>query len=610
MPKIKIDKVISFSSEDSVHLANNILSNDPSKKWKCKAVGEKAANLVLQLDEAAVISSIDIGNEHSAYVEVLVSRSGSNEDFKVLLVMSSFMSPLESRQSTNINKVRMFSRDQLSAPERDEKWDRVKIVCTQPFNRHVQYGLSFITFHTSVKDEEKAQVLHVGKFALRPESPNNISIGSLFARKKELQENKQVTAAAAIRDASLSPHQSSTPKKVKISQNVASVNQDLDIPNVSRARDEIFYSKDEEAPNDKIDSIMEQKKIEKEKLETQKATSTKITKVDEKPVKKENEKRNKNPETAQASTSKGKGESSKRKFPKIENTPNKKFKQQPRRPFYKLLNDVVIVISGIQNPDRANIRSMALAMGATYKANWDATCTHLVCAFRNTPKFNQVKGKGKIVTQSWVTDCHTSRKKLPWRRYALDNNDKSKDESEEEILEEVVNEVLDAPIENDGDDDDNRDNRSGSDTEDEIERINTLQKLKEKHGTNSDRTKKISEDCSPQPIYTFDDDTDDEVSKSGAENGLPSLPNFFEDKVFYINNNLSIDEKKTLVKYITACNGTIKTSLSNDVNYLIATKEDKLDLNDLHSGISIVHPNFVYECFNFKMIVPLDKFVL
>lgn len=60
------------------------------------------------------------------------------------------------------------------------------------------------------------------------------------------------------------------------------------------------------------------------------------------------------------------------------------------------------------------------------------------CAFANTPKFNQVKGKGKIVTRKWVEDCYMERKKLPWRRYALDKADKGP-ESEEEICEQDDN---------------------------------------------------------------------------------------------------------------------------------------------------------------------------
>ena len=76
-------------------------------------------------------------------------------------------------------------------------------------------------------------------------------------------------------------------------------------------------------------------------------------------------------------------------------------------------------------------------MGARYKGDWDSSCTHLVCAFLNTPKFNQVKGQGKIVKKDWIEECHSQRKKIPWRRFCLDNNDKGT-ESEEEIWDETM----------------------------------------------------------------------------------------------------------------------------------------------------------------------------
>lgn len=65
------------------------------------------------------------------------------------------------------------------------------------------------------------------------------------------------------------------------------------------------------------------------------------------------------------------------------------------------------------------------------------------CAFKNTPKYNQVKDHGKIVKRSWVIDCFSSRKRLPWRRYALDSNETKTPESEEEILDEACK-----PVEN------------------------------------------------------------------------------------------------------------------------------------------------------------------
>ena len=54
---------------------------------------------------------------------------------QVLLVASSFMTPLEARNGTNRTAVRMFDSSKMSANMVKEKWDRVKIVCTQPFNK-------------------------------------------------------------------------------------------------------------------------------------------------------------------------------------------------------------------------------------------------------------------------------------------------------------------------------------------------------------------------------------------------------------------------------------------------------------------------------------------
>lgn len=48
---------------------------------------------------------------------------------------SSFMSPVESRNETNRNSVRMFGPEKLNKSVASQKWDRIKIVCTQPFNK-------------------------------------------------------------------------------------------------------------------------------------------------------------------------------------------------------------------------------------------------------------------------------------------------------------------------------------------------------------------------------------------------------------------------------------------------------------------------------------------
>jgi DNA-repair protein XRCC1 len=60
------------------------LTSPEHRSWKCKNAGEKQACVVLQLEKEAILTSLDIGNENSAFIEVLVGRSSSPEvDFEV-----------------------------------------------------------------------------------------------------------------------------------------------------------------------------------------------------------------------------------------------------------------------------------------------------------------------------------------------------------------------------------------------------------------------------------------------------------------------------------------------------------------------------------------------
>lgn len=123
-----------------------------------------------------------------------------------------------------------------------------------------------------------------------------------------------------------------------------------------RNRIDLLYSKDDEEPSKKIDKIME-------------AANKEISKKKEnEPIKK------KKTEASKDSPS----QANKRKTISSMDTSRKKPKQQLRKPFSHLLEGVSLVISGIQNPDRAMIRSMALNMGAKYEPDWKASCTHLM----------------------------------------------------------------------------------------------------------------------------------------------------------------------------------------------------------------------------------------
>lgn len=55
-----------------------MLNPDTFRKWKCKEAGETEAFVILKLEKAEKILSIDVGNECSAFVEIFVGRSGGD----------------------------------------------------------------------------------------------------------------------------------------------------------------------------------------------------------------------------------------------------------------------------------------------------------------------------------------------------------------------------------------------------------------------------------------------------------------------------------------------------------------------------------------------------
>lgn len=91
-----------------------------------------------KLDEETKIKQINIENESSAFVEVLVKNSNIKgvDDFDVILSVTSFMSPSECKSNTNGNRLKLFTEEtSLFRDRANMKWDTVKIVCTQPFNK-------------------------------------------------------------------------------------------------------------------------------------------------------------------------------------------------------------------------------------------------------------------------------------------------------------------------------------------------------------------------------------------------------------------------------------------------------------------------------------------
>ncbi|KAG7154615.1 DNA repair protein XRCC1-like isoform X2 [Homarus americanus] len=500
MPPIVFTEVLTFSSEDPNHPAENLIRADTFRKWKCApGTAEKQSSVTLKLEKLSSIQSIDIGNEGSAFVEVLAGREGAAA-FQVLLVASSFMTPIESRNCSDMHRVRMFGPDKLNKNVATQKWDRLKIICTQPFNKNMQYGLSFITVRAPGDDPKPSppKMTRLGSFTLKDEEEDdNIKTGDLFARRKEKESSPAISGAAGIRAASAAALASvSSPgankrksqdpppesgfyqlKKTKVSDpdptKTSPVSKPARPPSASTPhRNDQSYDRE----RDKVG--VNGRKIEKHEVKHRPSESGEKERKGEK-----HKSKNSSVEKTQTATT-----------PKPTASGPVPQKAKKSKPFTSLMDDILFVMSGYQNPQRSQLRDMMLDMGARYQGDWDKKCTHLICAFTNTPKYQQVKGRGKIVSAKWITDCHKNKIRYPCKRYSLEKG-RDQAESEEEVWAEellpkeskpVVKPAAPSPIpgatatpelDDDTDSDDNED------TDDEIERVLARQKKNEAEST-------------------------------------------------------------------------------------------------------------------------------
>lgn len=575
-----------------------MLKPEGSHKWKTTGQPKNAV-VVLQFEKASQIQSIDIGNEGSAFVEVLVGRetATTDHDYKVILVASSFMTPLESRNGTNRNAVRMFGPDKLSSAVANEKWDRVKIVCTQPFNKTFDYGISFIKFHStpSAEDQKKDEgIKKFGAFTVKPETDDDITSGSLFAKKKtEPAEKPSPTGAAAVRAASrLADDAISSPKvenKVKV--------------NPSPSQNKRKHSEDSDD--------------------------------DEKPSSSGTPK----PTLKKQSTSLSSTASSSKDTPPLKKTKSEPPKESPVKAFGRLMEGVVFAMSGFQNPYRGELRQKAVDMGAVYKPDWGKGCTHLICAFSNTPKYNQVRGKGIIVKKDWILQSHKQKKLLPWRNFRLgdaESPDEASTDDEEDLPKKTPPNKQPMKKESTSENESKnitppkkspapkkevkhmRDSDSGDDTEEEV------RKAKAKIEKGDDTPKKKDDD----DIYDASTDEDEPSSSKkttpkkdstvkngddGSDSGFPELPDFFRKKHFLLYGEFNEKTRRSMIRYITAYDGELEDYMSNKVNFVVTNSDWDQNFDDAladNPSLIFVKPIWVAKCHDKSKFVPFQPYVV
>ncbi|XP_042295448.1 DNA repair protein XRCC1 isoform X1 [Sceloporus undulatus] len=655
MPEIGIRHVVSASSSDATHCAENLLKADTYRKWKAAQAGEKQISAILQFEKEEQIHSIDIGNEGSAFVEVLAgsSASSSEQNYEVLLVTSSFMSPTESKNGTNLNRVRMFGPDKLVKATAERKWDRVKIVCTQPYTKSLAYGLSFVRFHSPPDNSEihskisSPKVTKLGQFKVKDDDSNSSSLkpGALFFSRVS---KPQPSPPKASQNDQSSPSYAAASLQTSISSSPDPLPSAADKPATK-------ISPKEPTPI--------KRKFEFSKENTSVSSVTKKTDPDTpRPVNPPSKKHKTSPSTP----------------PPPKTPPSKKPLQTQSSggttngSFQHLLQGTVFVLSGFQNPFRSELRDKALEMGAKYRPDWTPDSTHLICAFANTPKYSQVKGLGGIIVRKeWILDCYRTRRHLPCKRYLMVSSESSSSDQEDESDEEEVSVRPHKPLKHQqkanfpssnhkpnafpsprvtqsaarrvspekeeeeepttsqsrsihnnsqasaadsastGDEDppgfqDNGEEDSG-DTDDELKRVEEEHRKKQQGGRRAP----------PQPdddLYggSTDENTDVE-EKEEPDQPIPELPDLFEGKHFFLYGEFPSKERRLLNRYITAFNGEVEDYMNEQVNYVITAQEwdDTFEeaLNE-NANLSFVRPRWIYNCNERQKLIPHQPYVV
>ncbi|KAL6462452.1 hypothetical protein MHYP_G00288740 [Metynnis hypsauchen] len=628
MPEIKLKHVVSCSSEDSTHKADNLLSSDTYRKWKAVRPGEKQTSVILQFDKEEQVHSIDIGNEGSAFVEVLVGHSTSvkDQDFEVLLVTSSFMSPTESRGGTNMNRVRFFGPQQLVKATAQEKWDRVKIVCSQPYSKTIAYGIAFIKFHSPPDNSEAPaatppKLTKLGQFRVKDECPASgpsLQPGSLFFSRDTTTKS--------------SPGLKVSPQNAKLSYAAAALQSESSTPTPPTTS----------SPQPPIKRKFE---FSKERQDTPPPPAKKPSPVGS-PQASSGTPRTK-PSTAHTpspNTAREKTASSDQKTPekKPESKPKPKPKAQPKTaetvPLNKILEGVVFVLSGFQNPFRGELREKALAMGAKYRPDWTPDSTHLICAFANTPKYGQVKAAGGlIVRKEWVLDCHKRKQKISYKRYLMDGAESSSEESTPEdddrsdeekkktpekrqITPKKTPEKKAASVEDEyggSTDDQDKEDESGMDTEDELRRVEMQKKKKESAGARrrgGGPEKRQSEGSGEKESDPYGGSTDENTDAEKEEDKpIPELPDFLTGKWFYLYGKFPENQRRLLQRYIIAFNGAVEDYMSEKVQFVITSQgwddsfEDALMEN---SNLSFVKPSWIFAINDRQKMLPYQPYTV
>ncbi|CAF2154219.1 unnamed protein product [Rotaria magnacalcarata] len=471
MSLINFKNILSYSSEDRVHCAKNLLKPEQYKKWLSSESTDERIVCVLEFETPSLINSVAIGNDGSAFIELLVSQSSSStsNEWTALLPPTMLMTPNESRANKNRNQIKVFKSNDLNKTCLNEKWDRLKIICEQKFNSSNQFGLTFIKFNSLIDGTQKTELVNKSLNSVADEDENEIvneqnRIGSFFT------ENKFKSI--------------STDNEKTISTNIT---------------EELSAKK---SANDNQSQILKTNDVQTDK------------------------------------------------FP--------------------IMKNVVFVLSGFQNPLRSQLRNKAISMGATYSDDWNEKCTHLISAFPNTPKFNEVQqtGKGMIVSKHWIIDCCKQNQLLSEKSYNL------KEKNDKETSKRKLGTI----------------NRKNVDEEETVDTNDTTERTSVKKPSRAaNQTAK-------------------------KKNQFEQIPDIFHGKHFYVSYG-DYDDNTLLgiTRVILAYDGILERHITSDVKYVITNRmwnQDFAKISKSNPDINFISLDWLQDCHDADQFVPIQPYLV
>jgi DNA-repair protein XRCC1 len=127
--------------------ASNLVTGKGAWRVDGKRQDGSRASVLFDLVEPSLLTGVELVNAGSAFVEVLVGKSSwpASEQFQVLLPVRS-LGDLDDVMTGNLDGP--FRSTALSESVKKQRWDRVRIVCSQPYAPTSNFGLASVKLLT------------------------------------------------------------------------------------------------------------------------------------------------------------------------------------------------------------------------------------------------------------------------------------------------------------------------------------------------------------------------------------------------------------------------------------------------------------------------------